>query len=81
MGVRLTIPETGPTELLELTGTTTLSPSTIAGMPTIRGSDRLVCRRTADIKELNLTGPDVNERTGVFAFGTTARRVSHSTSP
>ncbi|RPI52516.1 MAG: hypothetical protein EHM55_16330, partial [Acidobacteria bacterium] len=73
MGVRLTIPETGPTELLELTGTTTLAPSTIAGMPIDSGqATGSFADRTADIKELILTGPDVKaSAAGIFAFGDT----------
>ena len=73
MSVRVTIPETGPTELLELTGTTTLGPSTIAGMAIDSGqATGSFADRTADIKQLVLTGPDVKaSAAGVFAFGDT----------
>jgi hypothetical protein len=71
MSVRLTIPETGPTELLGVDGTATLEPSTIAGLAIESGQvDASLSNRIANVEQLVLTGPDVAaSAAGVFAFG------------
>jgi hypothetical protein len=73
MAVALTIPEEGPTELLEVTGKTTLESSSIGGLAIESGQAAgSFSNRTADIKELVLTGPDVKaSAAGTFAFGET----------
>jgi len=73
MSVALAIPKVGPVELLQVDGTTTLTPSTIAGMAIdsaqVTGA---FADRTADIKELTVSGPDLKgSALGTFAFGDT----------
>ena len=71
MAVALAVPKDGPVELLEVSGTTTLSASTIAGMAVDSGHvTGSFADRTADVKELLLSGPDVEAKaSGVFAMG------------
>ena len=73
MAVALTVPKVGPTELLDVSGTATLANSTIAGMAIDAGQvTGSFANRTADIKELVLTGPDVKaSAAGTFALGDT----------
>ena len=60
MAVALTVPKVGPTELLDVTGSATLENSTIAGMAVDSGQvTGSFASQTADIKELILTGPDL----------------------
>ena len=73
MAVALTVPKVGPTELLDVSGTATLTKSTIAGMAIdsaqVTGS---FANDTADIKELILTGPDLKATVaGTLALGDT----------
>ena len=60
MAVALALPKSGPVELLEASGTTALTSSTLAGTAIdsaqVSGS---FASQLADIKELTLTGPDV----------------------
>lgn len=69
MGVALTIPKVGPVELESVSGTTTLTSSSIAGMAIDNGQvSGTFANRTADIKQLVLTGPNV----AATALGTLA---------
>ena len=71
MSVALTVPEVGATELLEVNGSANLVKSTIAGMAIDSGqATGAFSGNTADIKELVLTGPDLQARVaGTVAFG------------
>ncbi len=73
MSVALTVPKVGSTELVEVTGKTTLAPSTIAGIAIDSGqATGSFANQTADIKELVLTGTDTHATAvGTFAFGET----------
>jgi hypothetical protein len=73
MSVALTVPKVGPTELLDLNGTASLKESTIAGIAIEKGQvSGSFADSTADIKELELTGPDVKATAaGTLAFGDT----------
>ncbi len=73
MAIALTVPEVGPTELLEVNGTTRLESSTIAGVTIESGQAAgSFANQTAEIKELVLSGPDVKaSAAGTFAFGET----------
>jgi hypothetical protein len=73
MAVALTVPKVGPTELLDINGTATLKESTIAGMAIDSGQAAgSFANRTVDIKELVLTGPDVQaSAAGTLALGET----------
>ena len=73
MAVALTVPKTGPTELLDVNGTATLKSSVIAGMAIESGqATGAYGNDTADIKELVLTGPDVKASVaGILALGET----------
>lgn len=73
MAVALAIPKAGPTELLDVSGTATLADSTIAGMAIDSGqATGSFANRVVDIKELILTGPDVNaSAAGTLALGET----------
>jgi hypothetical protein len=71
MAVALAIPEARPTELLNLSGTTALKKSTIAGMAIESGQVAgSFADGIAEIKELALTGPDVQaSAAGTLALG------------
>ena len=71
MAAALTVPRMGPTELLDVTGTATLKQSTIAGLAIDGGqATGSFANRTVDIKELILTGPDINaSAAGTLALG------------
>ena len=71
MSVALTVPKVGATELLDVNGTAALKESTIAGMSIDTGQvDGSFANRTANIKELVLTGPDVKlSAVGTLALG------------
>ena len=73
MAVALTVPKVGPTELLDLAGTATLEKSTIAGMAIDSGQAAgSFANQTVDIKELVLSGPDVQaSAAGTLALGET----------
>ena len=73
MAVALTIPKVGPTELGDVSGTATLTKSTIAGVAIDSGQvTGSFANDTADIKELVLTGPDLKASVaGTFALGDT----------
>jgi autotransporter translocation and assembly factor TamB len=73
MSVALSIPKAGPVEFLEASGTTTLTPSTVAGV--VVDSAQVTAsfaNRIAEIKELMVTGPDVKASAlGTLALGDT----------
>ena len=73
MTIALTVPEVGPTELLEVNGTTRLESSTIAGVTIESGQAAgSFANQTAVIKELALSGPDVKaSAAGTLALGET----------
>ena len=71
MSVGLAIPKVGPVELLEVGGTTTLTPSTLAGLTVdsaqVTGS---FANQIAEIKELAVTGRDIKAAAaGTLALG------------
>ena len=71
MSVSLAMPQEQPVRLLETSGTTTLANSIVAGLAVdsaaFTGS---FANDVADIKELNVTGPDLNASAlGVLAVG------------
>jgi hypothetical protein len=71
MAVALTVPKAGPTELLNVSGTTALTKSTIAGMAIESGqATGSFVNDTAEIKELVLEGPDLKASiAGTVALG------------
>jgi hypothetical protein len=73
VAVALSIPSVGPVELLELTGSTTLGPSTIAGVAVDKGhATGAYANDLADIKELTITGPEIQMMAdGTLAMGST----------
>jgi autotransporter translocation and assembly factor TamB len=73
MAVSLTVPNEGPTELLNVSGTATIQPSTVAGLAIESGQvTGSYAGEIADIKELVITGPEVKAiAAGTFAFGDT----------
>ena len=73
VAVALSIPSVGPVELQELTGSTTLGPSTIAGIAIDKGqATGVYANEVADIKELAITGPEIQmTANGTLAMGST----------
>jgi len=73
VAVALSIPSVGPVELLELTGSTTLGPSNIAGIAIDKGqATGAYANEIADIKELAITGPEIQmTANGTLAMGST----------
>jgi autotransporter translocation and assembly factor TamB len=71
IAVALSIPSVGPIELRELTGSTTLNASTIAGISIDKGqATGGFVNQIAEIKELVLTGPQVQANaSGTLAMG------------
>ena len=71
MAVALTVPKAGPTELLNVSGTATLTKSTIAGMAIDSGQAAgSFGNDLANIKELVLAGPDLKASiAGTLALG------------
>jgi hypothetical protein len=71
--VALSIPSVGPVELQELTGSTTLGPSNIAGVAVDKGqATGAYANKIADIKELSITGPEIQmTANGTLATGST----------
>ena len=75
MAVALAIPSVGPVEFQELTGTTTLASSTIAGIAIDKGqATGAYANQIADIKALMLTGPQIQATAnGTLAMGSTGQ--------
>jgi autotransporter translocation and assembly factor TamB len=73
MAVALTVPKAGPTELLNVSGTTALTKSTIAGMAIDSGqATGSFAGDSANITELVLAGPDLKASiAGTLALGDT----------
>jgi autotransporter translocation and assembly factor TamB len=73
MAIALSIPSVGPVELQELTGSTTLGSSTIAGIAVDKGqATGSYANQIADIKELAITGPEIQATAnGTLAMGST----------
>ncbi len=73
MAVALTVPKIGRTELLNVSGTTTLAKSTIAGLAIDSGqATGSFANNVAEIEQLVLSGPDVQaSAAGTLALGDT----------
>ena len=67
----LSIPSVGPVELQEIGGSTTLAPSTIAGIAVDKGqATGSYANQMLDIKQLAITGPEIQATAdGTLAMG------------
>src|SRR5204863_3298790 len=75
MRVKVAIPEIEPATLETLSGTATLTPSTIAGLAVDKGQvDLTYANDLADIRQLTLTGPSIEATAkGALAIGDTGQ--------